>query len=228
MESKNLIPAIADLFDLDRSRAALLLVDYVYPWNLIPKIPGIIQTLIQKLDPDEFYSPSKGVWISRSAIVADNVTILGPAIIDHGASILHVSYIRENVLVGKNSTIANATELKNVILFDEVTLPHFNYAGDSILGYRSHFGAGAITSNLRSDKRNISVKIGDKIYETGLRKFGALIGDYVEIGSNTVLNPGTIIGRESLIYPLSLVRGYVPPKMIFKNNGEVVKRNDQT
>ena len=214
-----------ELFDLSHTDARDLLDRCEYPWSALPQIKDFINAFIPSLPDDEYLAPAEDVRISKSATVASNATICGPTIIGAGTEIRPGAYIRGGVMVGKNCVVGNSCELKNAILFDNVQVPHFNYIGDSILGYRAHTGAGAITSNVKSDKTLVRVKTEDGYIDTGLKKFGAMIGDRVEVGCNSVLNPGTVIGRDSNIYPLSSVRGVVPPESIYKSQNEIVKKN---
>lgn len=211
-----------ELFDLSHTAAAEFLSGFEYPYEALPHIKGYIKDLICTLSDDEFYSPADGVWISKKAKVAPTACIIGPTVIYEGAEIRHCAYIRGSVIVGKDCVVGNSTELKNCILFDKTAVPHFNYIGDSILGYCSHLGAGAVSSNVKSDKTNVVIKDGDTRIETGLRKFGAMVGDFVEVGCNSVLNPGTVIGRNSTVYPGSRVRGVVPENSIYKSGKNVV------
>ncbi len=211
-----------NLLDLDRSAAGIYLKEYNYPYFALPHIKDIILKIIENLDTEEFYTPTPGVYISKSATVAPSAYIAPPAVIFHRAEIRHCAYIRGSVLVGNDCVVGNSTELKNCILFDNVDVPHFNYVGDSILGYKAHLGAGAIISNIKSDKKNVIIRNGDERLETGLRKMGAIVGDRAEIGCNSVLNPGTIIGRNSNVYPTSCVRGVLDENSIFKNSGAVI------
>ncbi|MDR2888365.1 MAG: UDP-N-acetylglucosamine pyrophosphorylase [Lachnospiraceae bacterium] len=213
---------IPKLYNLNETIAASLFAVATYPWELLPRIGDHIIELGRSLSPDRFIQTADNIWIARSAQVAPTAVIGGPAIIDEEAQIRHCAYIRGNVIVGKRAVVGNSTELKNALLFNEVQVPHYNYVGDSILGFRSHLGAGAVVSNLKSDKSLVQIKIADDAYATGLKKCGALLGDQVEVGCGSVLNPGTVIGRESIIYPLSMVRGYIPPDSIYKNQGEVI------
>ena len=213
-----------ELFDLKHTEAASLLARCKYPWEALPLIGSYIKELGKTLPETEYDHPAEFVWIAKSAVVAPTAYINGPCIIGPETEVRHCAFIRGNALVGKGCVVGNSTELKNVILFDKVQVPHYNYVGDSILGYKAHMGAGAITSNVKSDKKLVVVKNGDERMETGLKKFGAMIGDQVEVGCNSVLNPGTVIGRESHIYPLSSVRGQVPAESIYKHRGEVVIR----
>lgn len=214
-----------DLFELDQTMAAALFGSTVFAWEAIPKIAGFIQELSRSLS-SEFERIAENVWAGKGTIIDPSVTIIGPAIIGFDCRIRHTAYIRENVIIGHESIVGNSTELKNAILFNNVQVPHFNYVGDSILGYRAHLGAGVILSNVKSFKDTIKVKApgGAGSIETGLHKFGALIGDNVEVGCNAVLNPGTIVGKNSIIYPLTAARGYIPPERILKNQGELVVR----
>lgn len=191
----------------------------------MPKIKDFIKELTKRL-PKDFEQIAADVWVGKGTEIDDSVRIKGPAIIGYDCAIRHTAYIRENVIIGNGAVVGNSTELKNALLFDKVEVPHFNYVGDSILGYKAHLGAGVILSNLKSAKDNIVVSFGSgETLNTGLKKFGALVGDFAEIGCNAVLNPGTIIGRESVVYPLTMVRGIVPEKHILKNNGSLVPKN---
>ncbi len=213
---------ISHLFDLTQTIAAEIFEGCVYPWEVLPKISSFIIELGQRLSLEEYIFIEPNVWIAKSAKVAPSALIQGPTIIGKDAEIRHCAFIRGNAIVGEGSVVGNSTELKNVILFNKVQVPHYNYVGDSVLGYKSHMGAGAITSNVKADKTLISIKIDGNVFDTGLKKIGAILGDHVEVGSNTVLNPGTIVGRSSHIYPLSMVRGYVKEKSIYKKQGEIV------
>ena len=198
-----------------------------YPFEILGNIGDFIKKLGPTLDKDIYENKGENIWIAKSAKVAESASITGPCIIGEGTEVRHCAFLRGNALVGKNCVVGNSTELKNVVLIGKVQVPHYNYVGDSVLGYGSHMGAGSITSNVKSDKTLVTVKVGDKRIETGLKKFGAILGDFVEVGCGSVLNPGTIIGKNSNIYPLSSVRGFVPASSIYKNAGEVVnKRND--
>jgi len=212
------------MFDLKHTAAAPLLETCRYPWEALPQIGSFIKALGSTLPEEEYDHIDEFVWIAKSAVVAPSASITGPCIIGPETEIRHCAFIRGNALVGKGAVVGNSTELKNVILFDKVQVPHYNYVGDSILGYKSHMGAGAITSNVKSDKKLVIVKDGDQRFETGLKKFGAMVGDYVEVGCGSVLNPGCVVGRDSHIYPLSSVRGVVPANSIYKHRGEVVIR----
>lgn len=196
-----------------------------WPWQLLPLIHDIILQLGPTLPNDEYEQIDEQIWIARDARVAASASLSGPLIIGHETEIRHCAFIRGNALVGDGAVVGNSTELKNSILFDRVQVPHYNYVGDSILGYRAHMGAGAITSNVKGDHTNISVRINDVRIPTGLRKFGTLLGDQTEIGCNSVLNPGSILGRRCQVYPLSMVRGFVPEDTIYKQNNNIVLRN---
>lgn len=215
---------ITDLFSLENTMAKPLLEKYVYPWEALAHIEEFIVKLGESLPKDEYTSPAKGFWIHKSAKIAPTAGIIGPVIIGPGAEIRHCAYIRGKVIVGANTVVGNSSELKNTILFDNVQVPHYNYVGDSILGYKAHMGAGSITSNVKSDKTLVSVHAEDGDIETGLKKFGAMIGDNVEVGCGSVLNPGTIIGKNTNIYPLSSVRTCVDADSIYKNQGEVAEK----
>ena len=208
------------LFDLKRSIAAGHLSKFTYPFEALEGIGDYIKELGNSLSPARFDKKGKDIWISKTASVAPTACINGPCIIDDGAEIRHGAYIRGNAIVGKNAVVGNSTELKNSILFDEAKAPHYNYVGDSILGYKAHMGAGSITSNVKSDYSVVEVHYGMQKLRTGLRKFGALLGDGAEIGCNSVMNPGSVIGREATVYPLSSVRGYIPNKSICKTKGK--------
>lgn len=213
-----------ELFSLEHTQAQLLLEQCRYPWEALPRIGDWIKALGETLDESQYDHPAPGIWIAKSAQVAPTASITGPCIIGPETEIRHCAFIRGNALIGQKCVVGNSTELKNVILFDRVQVPHYNYVGDSILGYRAHMGAASITSNVKSDKKLVIVKDGEERIETGLKKFGAMIGDGVEVGCGSVLNPGCVIGRESQIYPLSSVRGLVPAESIYKHRGEVVIR----
>ena len=214
-----------ELFDLSHTLANELLGSCEYPWHALPHIKEFVIQLGRTLSEDEYTSPEENVWISKSATVAESATVCAPAIIGHGAEIRVGAYIRGAVIVGENCVVGNSCEIKNAILFDNVQVPHFNYVGDSVLGYRAHMGAGAITSNVKSDRSPVTVKAGDEVLETGFTKFGAMLGDFVEIGCNSVLNPGSIVGRNTTVYPLSSVRGCLPPNSIFKSPTDIITKN---
>ncbi len=215
---------ISDLYDLNETIAKNLFDGLTYPWEALSQINGFILELGPTLDTNEFDHPSSDVWIHKSVKIAQTATINGPLIIDADTEVRPGAFIRGNAIVGKNCVVGNSTELKNVVLFNTVQVPHYNYVGDSILGTHSHMGAGSITSNVKSDKTLVVVKDGEEQIETGLKKFGAMLGDYVEVGCNSVLNPGTVIGRNSNIYPLSPVRGVVPANSIYKNKDNIVTK----
>ena len=206
---------VKNLYNLDETIAKDLLEKAIYPWEVLPKIKDFILKLGKSLPREEYTQVAENVWIAKSAKVAPTAFINGPAIIGKNVEIRHCAFIRGNTIVGDDAVVGNSTELKNVILFNKVQVPHYNYVGDSILGYKSHMGAGAITSNVKSDKTLVVVKSDDQEIATGLKKFGAMLGDYVEVGCNSVLNPGTVIGRNSNVYPLSSVRGVIPKNSIF-------------
>ena len=212
------------LLDLGQTLAAPLFAGLDYPWQALAGIHDFILSTGKELPLDEYRRVGDDVWIAHSASVAPTAVILGPTIISADAEIRHGAYIRGSVIVGRGAVVGNSTELKNAILFNGVQVPHFNYVGDSILGYRSHLGAGAITSNVKSDRSLVRLKIGGILLETGLKKFGAIVGDGVEVGCNSVLNPGSIIGRRSSVYPLTMVRGIVPPDSIVKGPEGVFPR----
>lgn len=215
---------IKNNYDLTKTIAAKLLEEADYPWEVLGKIGDFIMELGESLSKDEFEITGNHVWVSKYAKITPTAYINGPAIICKDAEIRHGAFIRGNAIIGEGAVVGNSTELKNVILFDQVQVPHYNYVGDSILGYKAHMGAGSITSNVKSDKTLVTIGCcGEKI-ETGLKKVGAMLGDNVEVGCNSVLNPGTVVGRGAQIYPLSMVRGFVPSESIYKRQGEVVKR----
>lgn len=216
---------IKSLYNLEETIAVKLFEGAVYPWELLPKISSFIVELGQTLPKDKFTQVKENVWIANSATVAPTASVNGPVIIDEEAEIRHCAFIRGNAIVGKGAVVGNSTELKNVILFNKVQVPHYNYVGDSILGFKSHMGAGSITSNVKSDKTLVVVKNGEESLETGLKKFGAMLGDNVEVGCNSVLNPGTVIGKNSTIYPTSMVRGCIPAGSIYKKHGEIAEKN---
>lgn len=216
--------AISALYTLEETIAGELFQGLTYPWEALPKIKDFIISLGEKL-PEEKYERREGnIWIAKSAKVFPSAYIGGPAIIDEEAEIRHCAFIRGSAIVGKGAVVGNSTELKNVILFNKVQVPHYNYVGDSILGYKAHMGAGSITSNVKSDKTLVVVKAGGESCETGLKKFGAMLGDHVEVGCNSVLNPGTVIGKNTNIYPTSMVRGVIPADSIYKRQGETADK----
>ncbi len=216
---------INSLFNLSETIAKDLLENYKYPWEVLPAIKDYILDLGETLPEDIYEKRGEDIWVARTAKVAPTACLNGPLIIDEGAEIRHCAFVRGNAIVGKNAVVGNSTELKNVILFNSVQVPHYNYVGDSILGYKAHMGAGSITSNVKSDKTLVVVKDGEEQIATGLKKMGAILGDNVEVGCNSVLNPGTVVGPEANIYPLSCVRGVVPAKSIYKKAGEIVQKN---
>lgn len=215
---------ISNLYNLDETIAKDLFEGATYPWEVLPKISAFILQLGSTLSEEEYEKIGEDVWIARSATVAPTAYIHGPAIIGKNAEVRHCAFIRGNAIVGEGAVVGNSTELKNVVLFNKVQVPHYNYVGDSILGYKAHMGAGSITSNVKSDKKLVVVKDGRERIETGLKKFGAMLGDEVEVGCGSVLNPGTVVGRHSSIYPLSSVREVVPADSIYKKRGEVAAR----
>jgi len=212
-------------YDLTQTIAADIFAGVTYPWEVLSAIGSFIKKLGEQLEGEEYKRIGEDVWIAKSAKVAPTAYIGGPAIIGKEAEIRHGAYIRGNAIVGEGAVVGNSTELKNVILFNKVQVPHYNYVGDSVLGYKAHMGAGAITSNVKSDKTLVTISNQGEKLETGLKKMGAMLGDNVEIGCNSVLNPGTIIGKGSHVYPLSMVRGFVPAGAIYKKQGEVAKLN---
>ena len=214
---------IQELFDLSHSMAGEFLKGFTYPWEALPHIKDEILRLIGTLPKDEYTEVAPQVWVHNSVTIAPTASLTGPAIIGPNTQVRIGAFIRGSVLVGADCVVGNSVELKNVIIFDHVQVPHYNYVGDSILGYSSHMGAGAVTSNIKSDRTNVVVRDGEERFETGLRKMGAILGDSVEIGCNSVLNPGTVIGPGSRVYPLSSVRGVIPLRHIYKNSGEIVK-----
>ena len=215
---------IATLYTLEETIAREVFAGFMYPWEVLPKIKDFIVALGETLPEEKFERREGNIWIARNAKVFPSAYIGGPAIIDEEAEIRHCAFIRGSAIVGKGAVVGNSTELKNVILFNKVQVPHYNYVGDSILGFKAHMGAGSITSNVKSDKTLVVVKAGTESFETGLKKFGDMMGDHVEVGCNSVLNPGTVIGRNTNIYPTSMVRGAVPADSIYKRQGEVVRK----
>lgn len=215
---------ITSLYTLSETIAAPLLERYEYPWEALAQIKSFILELGNSLPEDRFEKRGEDIWVARSASVAPTACLNGPCIVDEDAEVRHCAFVRGSAIIGKGAVVGNSTELKNVILFNKVQVPHYNYVGDSILGYRAHMGAGSITSNVKSDKTLVVVKSAGGEIETGLKKFGAMLGDCVEVGCNSVLNPGTVIGKNTNIYPLSRVRGCVPADSIYKDKNEVVKK----
>ena len=226
MEEENKL-RVKELYNLSHTAAAPLLEEVEYPWEALPKIGDFILALGATLSPEEYEQRGENVWIHKTAKIYPNNFIAGPCIIGPETEVRPGAFIRGKALVGSRCVVGNSTELKNVILFDNVQVPHYNYVGDSILGYKSHMGAGAVTSNVKQDKTPVTVRVGWRKVETGLKKFGAMLGDHVEVGCNSVLNPGTVVGRNSRVYPLSMVRGFLPEGMIHKNNGEIVPQQKQ-
>ena len=215
---------IHELLNLDCTMAKALFHEKTYPWEVLGEISSFIMALGPTLPEEEFDHPSEDVWIAKDATVFPSAHITGPCIIDHGAEVRHCAFIRGSAIVGKSAVVGNSTELKNVVLFDGVQVPHYNYVGDSILGYQAHMGAGSITSNVKSDKSLVAIVGGGEVIQTGRKKVGAVLGDHVEIGCNSVLNPGTVIGRGSHVYPTSSVRGVIPEHHIFKDQATVIPR----
>lgn len=215
---------IKDLYDLTHTKAAKYLEQFTYPWEALAGISDLILEIGKGLPEDEYNHPAEDVWIAKDATVFDTAYIHGPCIIGHKTEVRQCAFIRGSALIGDNCVVGNSTELKNVIIFDVVQVPHYNYVGDSILGYKSHMGAGSITSNVKSDKTLVVIKNGDELIETNRKKVGAMVGDGVEVGCGSVLNPGTVIGRNSNVYPLSSVRGVVPENSIFKGKNDIVTK----
>lgn len=215
---------ITNLFTLEETIAESIFLDLVYPWEALPKIGEYLIALGNSLSKETFVEHGKHIWIAKSARVAESASITGPCIIDEEAEVRHCAFIRQNAMIGKKAVVGNSTELKNVILFNQVQVPHYNYVGDSILGFRAHMGAGSITSNVKSDKSLVVVKSKQGEIETFLKKFGAMLGDYTEVGCNSVLNPGTVTGKNVNIYPTSCVRGYVEADSIYKSQEDIVKK----
>lgn len=215
---------IRDMYDLTHTLAADYLSGFTYPWEALSGIKAMIIALGQTLDPAEYTETAPQVWVHNTAEVAPTAFLGAPCIIGPHTEVRHCAFVRGSALVGADCVVGNSVELKNVILFDNVQTPHYNYVGDSILGYKSHMGAGSITSNVKSDKALVTVRTPEGRIETGLKKFGAMLADEVEIGCNSVLNPGTVIGRHAIVYPTSCVRGMIPAGHIWKNNGELVQR----
>ena len=215
---------ISELYDLNHTAAKDYLSEFTYPWEALTGIKAFIEELGKRLDDTEYYELKPGVWVHKSATVAPTASLNAPCIIGKNTEVRQCAFIRGSALVGEGCVVGNSTELKNVILFDGVQVPHYNYVGDSILGYKSHMGAGAVTSNVKSDKTLVVVKEKGAEFPTGLKKFGAMLGDYAEIGCNSVLNPGTVVGRNTNVYPLSCVRGVIPANSIYKTGGIVVTK----
>lgn len=218
---------VNELYNLEETIAKDIFEGVTYPWEVLSKISDFILELGEKLPKEEYDKVGDNVWIAKSAKVFTSAYIHGPAIIGKEAEVRHCAFIRGNAIVGEGAVVGNSTELKNVILFNKVQVPHYNYVGDSILGYKAHMGAGSITSNVKSDKKLVVVKTPDKNIETGIKKFGAMLGDEVEVGCGTVLNPGSVVGKQTNIYPLSSIRGYVPANSIYKKQGEVAEKKEE-
>ncbi len=214
-----------NLFNFDETIAADIFTDREFPWDVLPYIGDFILKLGASLSEEEYDKKAENIWIAKSAVIAPTASINGPCIIGKNTEIRQCAFIRGNAIVGENCVVGNSTELKNVILFNNVQVPHYNYVGDSILGYKSHMGAGSITSNVKSDKTKVTIRYNGDVIATGLKKMGAVLGNYVEVGCNSVLNPGTIIGSNTNVYPLSMVRGYIPKGSIYKHQGEIVQKN---
>lgn len=215
---------IKNLYNLDETIAKEIFDGCIYPWEVLPKIKDFIIKLGKTLSKDEYDEVGENIWVAKNAKVAPTAYINGPVIIGKNAEVRHCAFIRGSAIVGENAVVGNSTELKNVILFNNVQVPHYNYVGDSILGYKSHMGAGSITSNVKSDKKLVIVKNKEEQIETGLKKFGAMVGDNVEVGCGSILNPGSVIGKNTNIYPLSSVRGVIASNSIYKNQGEIVEK----
>ncbi|MBR0416348.1 MAG: UDP-N-acetylglucosamine pyrophosphorylase [Firmicutes bacterium] len=222
-----MIPTIKELFDMEHTIAAELFEGKDYPWEVLGDIKDFILKLGPTLPKDEFDNPSEGIWIAKDAKVYPSAFIGAPCIIDHGAEIRHCAFIRESAIVGKNSVVGNSCEVKNAVIFDNCEVPHYNYVGDSVLGFHAHMGAGSVTSNVKSDRKNVVVKSDDEQMETGRRKFGAMLGDWCEIGCNAVLNPGSVVGRNATVYPTTCSRGVVPANTIKKNDGRIVEKRTE-
>lgn len=218
---------IENLYDLSETIAADLFKDAVYPWEVLGQIKDFIIALGSRLDSSRFEERGEHIWVAKSAKIAPTACLNGPLIVDEEAQVRHCAFIRGSAIIGKGAVVGNSTEVKNAVIFNSVQVPHYNYVGDSILGYKSHMGAGSITSNVKSDKTLVVVKDGKEEIETGLKKFGAMLGDHVEVGCNSVLNPGTVVGRNTNIYPLSMVRGVVPAGSIYKNRNEISAKTDR-
>lgn len=210
------------LYTISETIAADIFKEVTYPWEVLPKIEEFIIQLGNSLPREKYEKKGENIWVAKSAVIFPSAYITGPAIIDENAQVRHCAFIRENTIVGKGAVVGTSSELKNTILFNKTEVPHYNYVGDSILGYRAHMGAGAITSNLKSDKTLVAVKVEGRHVETELKKFGAMLGDRVEVGCNSVLNPGTVIGKNTSIYPISSVRGYIPADSIYKDKEKIV------
>lgn len=215
---------IKNLYDLSHTAAKPLLESIDYPWEALPMIEDFIRKLGASLSPEEYEQRGEDIWVAKSAKVFDSAYLHGPCIIGPYTEVRQCAFIRGKALVGAGCVVGNSTELKNVILFDGVQVPHYNYVGDSVLGFKAHMGAGSITSNVKSDKKLVTINTGSGRIETNMKKVGAMLGDHVEVGCNTVLNPGTVVGRSTNIYPLSMVRGFIPANSIYKNPGEIIAK----
>ncbi|MCF0146487.1 MAG: UDP-N-acetylglucosamine pyrophosphorylase [Eubacterium sp.] len=215
---------IKELLNLEETIAAELFEGKVYPWEVLPLIHDYILRTGPQLPESEYEERGENIWVAKDAVIWPTVSLTGPCIVDKGAQLRQCAFIRGNAVIGKGAVVGNSTELKNVILFNKVEAPHYNYVGDSILGFHAHMGAGSITSNIKSDRRNIVVKDGDEKIETGMRKIGAILGDFCEIGCGSVLNPGSVIGRDTIVYPLSSVRGVVPGRAVYKSADVIAER----
>ncbi|MBO4693875.1 MAG: UDP-N-acetylglucosamine pyrophosphorylase [Clostridia bacterium] len=215
---------IKDLYDLTHTKAAKYLEQFTYPWEALAGISDLISEIGKTLPADEYDHPAEDVWIAKNATVFNTAYIAGPCIIGHNTQVRQCAFIRGSALIGDNCVVGNSTEIKNVIIFDNVQVPHYNYVGDAILGFHAHMGAGSITSNVKADNKNVVIKNEGELIETGRRKVGAMLGDYADIGCGSVLNPGVVIGRRTNIYPLSCVRGVVPPDSIYKDKDNIVKK----
>lgn len=213
-----------NLLDLNETIAAKLFEGVTYPWEILPQIKDFIIALGQTLPEEKFDRRGEDIWIARSAVVFDSAYIAGPCIIDEEATIRQCAFIRGSAIVGRGTVVGNSTELKNVILFNKVEVPHYNYVGDSILGFHAHMGAGSITSNIKADKKNVVIHCGEEHCETGMRKMGAVLGDWVDVGCNSVLNPGVVIGKHTNLYPLSMVRGCIPGYHVYKDKEHIVEK----
>ena len=220
-------PQITELIDLSHTAAAPLFEGCTFPWEVLPKIKDFIKELGSTLSPEEYDSPEEGVYIAKTAKVAPTAFIAPPCIIGSDTEIRHCAFIRGSAIIGAGAVIGNSTELKNCIIFDGAQVPHYNYVGDSVLGYKAHMGAGSVTSNVKADKTNVTVKVGDEKLATGLRKFGAILGDFAEIGCGVVLNPGSVIGRRTNVYPQCVIRGYIPSEHILKSPDNIVKKQNK-
>ena len=215
---------IGELFDLEHTQAAEYLSAFTYPWQALSGLKAFIRTFGRSLDREEYREIAPEIWVHKTAIIAQTACLNAPCIVGAGTELRHGAFIRGSVLIGEKCVVGNSVEIKNSILFDGVQTPHYNYVGDSILGYKAHMGAGSVTSNVKSDKTTVAVRCGEERMETGLKKLGAALGDFVEIGCNSVLNPGTVIGRNSSVYPLSSVRGVVAENHIYKNEKQIVEK----